>query len=138
MRYFHSQPEVTNGKDQQGFFHRLDLIVDGEKIGQAEMFYKNAPFPFYYLSWIDIVAHRRGRGYGKTLLTAINRFLDSKGRSGLLRNVIFAEDPTSSIYQKNGWRQISGREGWYIYNPPNNLIPERLNKALYENEQMMD
>jgi len=133
----HYQPEETNEKGE-GYFHKLDLIVDGENIGKAELFYKNSPFPFYYLSWIDINPEKRGAGHGKNFLAAINQFLDSKGKSGLLTNSIHNESPAHSMYQNNGWQEIANHQGWYIYNPPKNLFPDRVDKAIHEVRQMME
>ena len=133
----HYQPEETNEKSE-GYFHKLNLIVDGENIGKAELFYKNSPFPFYYLSWIDIKQNKKGVGHGKNFLAAINQFLDLRGKSGLLINSTNAGSPVHSIYQNNGWQKIDNHQDWYIYNPPKNLSPGRVDKANYKIKQMTE
>ena len=83
-----------------------------------------------------IEGKQKGRGFGGALIEQLNNFLDSKGKAGILRNIIDRQNPAFSIYEKRGWRPIEDHEDWLIYNPPKNLTPDRINKAIHGIQDM--
>jgi len=125
-------------EEEREFMHKLELIDSGEHIGELELMYKNHPFPFYYLSYLNIDKPKRGKGYSGFFLENINKFLDSKGKAGLLLNTIYSKDPTSSIYARHGWQEIEGHLGWYIYNAPKNLTKDRVDSAIKDIVAMIE
>ena len=127
----HYSPYEENEKGEN-YLHKLELIIDGQNIGYAKLLYKNSPFPFYYLSSLHIYEQYRGQGNGKDFLASIKNFLDSKGKCGILMNLIQKDSPAKTMYSKYGWQEIPYQSGWYIYNPPKNLSYGQVNKAIYD------
>lgn len=113
------------------YTHRLELNALGKHAGEAELVYRNDPFPFYYLFFLRIDNEQRGKGFGNALVQQLNQFLESRCKTGILKNIIDLQNPTFSIYEKNGWKQIEGNENWLIYNPPKILTSDRINKAIH-------
>lgn len=138
MRNINYQSPKETHEQEDFYFHKLDLIVDGIEIGKAELFYKNSPFPFYYLSWVEIKPEYRGGGHGGFFLAAINEFINERGKAGILTNLIPEDSPAHLVYANYGWQEVGGHSGWYIYNSPYDLSYERLDKAIYAIKQMMD
>lgn len=130
----HYRPEEINEKGGD-YIHRLDLMMNRENIGEAQLIYKNSPFPFYYLSSISIRKDVRGKGEGKNFLVGVNNFLLRKRKAGILVNSIDKNYPENQIYANNGWEPLNN--DYYIFNPPKNLTPDRIKKAVYEIEEMM-
>ena len=132
IEHYHPKEVHEKGED---YIHRLDLQVNGEKIGEAQLIYKNSPFPFYYLSSISIREDLRGNGEGKNFLVSINNFLLKKGKTGILVNSIDENHPANQIYKNYGWTPVGNY--YYIFNPPKNLSPGRVSKAIHEIDEIM-
>ena len=60
---FIKPPEVF---EQTGkHHHRLELTIEGEKIGYFDFEYHNDPFPFYYISFAVLKPANRHQVLGK-------------------------------------------------------------------------
>lgn len=131
MRLFKHRHPPESYKQMGTYTHRLELNFSGQNVGEAELVCRNDPFPFYYLFFLRIDNEQKGRDFGGALVEQLNSFLDSKGKVGILRNIIDHKNPAFLIYEKRGWRPIDGHEHWLIYNVPKNLTPDRIDKAIH-------
>lgn len=136
MKSFKHRRPLESREQAGTYTHRLELNWGGEHVGEAELVYRNDPFPFYYLFILRIEGKQQGRGFGGALVEQLNNFLDSKGKAGILRNIINHDNPACSIYENRGWQPIEGNESWFIYNPPEHLTPDRIRKAIHGIEDM--
>ncbi len=128
-KFEHFKPTETEEK-----IHRIELRMDGDQVGFANLEYRNRPFPFYYVKLVFVLPHARNLGFGKEILAELNNFLDSHKKAGLLLNSIDEDDPAYSIYEKAGWKPIKHGSHCYSYNLPTGLTEGRLEKAVYEVE----
>lgn len=118
------------------YAHKLKLSVDQTEVGDATLLYLGSPFPLYYLSNLSIDPRYRGFGHGSYLLQGFNQFLDETGKSGLLVNSINRGNPTHQIYKRNGWLGIDNHPDWYVYNLPEGLTSDQVNRAVYNVDQL--
>ncbi len=128
IEHVHPERSEAEGKDT---LHRLELMDDGQKVGFAELEYRNDPFPYYYVVYLEVKEQSRGQGYGRDVLRALNDFLDQRGRTGILTDTITPNSPAAGMYARNNWEPIVGQDGWYIHNPPKNIGDARIQKALF-------
>ena len=129
----YKKPPETENK-----FHRLDLIIDGENIGFAEMEFRNNPFPFYYIELVFVKEIMRGQGLGVKIVEKINEFLDEKGKPGILLNSISSDlAHIKTIYQNHVWKAVQGRPIYFTYKLPE-LPKGRLDKAIFELSGSLD
>jgi GNAT superfamily N-acetyltransferase len=88
-------------------FHTFEIHTeDGEVLGYLNMIYLRKPIPCYYLVYVEVLPHFRGRGLGNKILRTFREFVENKGALGLLDNIIPSEEPTYDIYAKAGWKCI--------------------------------
>lgn len=113
MKVEHTSPK----KEVFPKVHILALTNEhGVKIGEAELMYFGRPFRFYYLFFIGVPPEHRGKGFGSFLINSLNAFLNERKSAGLLRNIISTQNPTHSIYHKNGWESVSNFPNWLVFN----------------------
>jgi GNAT superfamily N-acetyltransferase len=87
--------------------HTFEIHTEGgEALGYLNMIYLSKPIPCYYLVYVEILPHFRGRGLGNKILKAFREFAEGKEAIGLLDNIIPPDEPTYSIYTKLGWKCI--------------------------------
>lgn len=123
-------PEVF---EQMGaYHHRLELTIEGEKVGYVNFEYRNKPFPFYYISFGVLNLANRAKGWGKEAMLTINAFLDSHGKAGILMDAIPEDSPAHGMYAKYGWTPVAEKPDWYSYNLPKNLATTRVEEAIYK------
>ena len=65
-------------------------------------------------------------------MLAINTFLESHGKAGILSNAIPKEHPAHDMYAKCGWTPVVGKPDWYSYNLPKKLPTTRVEEAIYK------
>lgn len=120
--------------------HRWELKDGRRVLGHADAWYKNAPFPFFFVSLEIPKKERRGKGYGTALLHALTDQIKSRGAAGILHDsiAVFEEnDPAAEgMYERNGWQGIStnssiGRK-WMAFNLPEGVTPDKLDRAIRE------
>jgi len=114
--------------------HSFHIIVEKEDRGSLHVKYMNKPFPYYYASYLEVNPKEQGKGYGKQLLLKFNKFLDEKGKMGILCDTIDPSDNPDAVgmYERNGWTRISDGDEWLYYNKPNSISQELLEKAVRE------
>ena len=114
--------EMSNG------FRTLEINAEtGENLGRLNMLYLKKPIPCYYLVYVEVAGPYRRKGLGNRILEHFKDFLVEKSAMGILDNIIPEEDPSYSIYSKQGWEPLEAflgdgtgeRENHFmIYVPP--------------------
>lgn len=82
---------------------------DGEPVGRAWVALdhpRGAP-DVAFLYDIEVVEHRRGLGFGRALLTAVERAALEAGASSLELNVFGANDRAISLYSSAGYTVVT-------------------------------
>ncbi len=94
-------------EDTQNGFQIFEINSDtGETLGRLNMLYLKKPIPCYYLVYVEVAAPFRRKGLGNRILEYFRDFLAEKSAVGILDNIIPEEDPTYSIYFKQGWEPV--------------------------------
>lgn len=124
-----SHPEQSKATEGE-YLHKLKLSVEGHLVGEAEFFYKSEPFPFYYIHFVLVKTEHRGKGYGTKIIEGVNTFLDERGKTGILYDVIEPDNPATGLYGRHRWSSILGTKNWYIHNPPKNCTDAMLVRAI--------
>lgn len=110
---------------EHGMRHIHEFILDGEKIGRAELSYFSRPIKFYCLQYIEIDPEHTGKGHGSGLMAAVEYFLKEKKAAGILIDIMDPEEDAYGMYERRGWKKMdlpSGQEdNWYGYNLPENV-----------------
>jgi hypothetical protein len=83
----------------------------GENLGRLNMLYLKKPIPCYYLVYVEVGGPFRKKGLGNRILEYFKDFLIEKSAIGILDNIIPEEDPTYSIYTKQGWEPLEAFTG---------------------------
>jgi hypothetical protein len=78
----------------------------GENLGRLNMLYLKKPIPCYYLVYVEVGGPFRTKGLGNRILEYFKDFLIEKSAIGILDNIIPEEDPSYSIYSKQGWEPL--------------------------------
>jgi hypothetical protein len=93
--------EVRNG------FRTFEINAEtGANLGRLNMLYLKKPIPCYYLVYVEVGGPFRRKGLGNRILEYFKDFLIEKSAIGILDNIIPEEDPTYSIYTKQGWEPL--------------------------------
>jgi len=88
-------------------FHTFEILSDGgEVLGHLNMIYLRKPITSYYLVYVEVLPHFRGKGLGAKILSTFGKFVEASRTIGLLENIILPEEPTYTLYAKHGWRPI--------------------------------
>jgi GNAT superfamily N-acetyltransferase len=106
--------------------HSFDLIVDGRKIGAADLDYFSRPIPMYRLSSLYVGEPRegdiyRGQGYGSTVMARVEAWLLKKKKPGILHDRIDQSSPAKGMYARRGWVPVPDMEDVYVYNWPKDV-----------------
>ena len=104
---FKSLENAVNNKMETRQF----LNENGEVLGFAKIIYFESPFPFYFVVRFEINEDKRGEGYGKEMLLQFNKFLQDSNKVGILIDSIDENNPSSGMYARNGWKEISEHKG---------------------------
>ena len=126
-------------------FHTVEIHTeDGEVLGYLNMVYLSKPIPCYYLVYVEVLLHFRGRGLGGNILRAYRGFAEDRKAVALLDNIIPPEDPAYDIYSRLGWKpaeemigeSLINEKGHYMVYVPAAVKMEdlgcRLKKALFK------
>jgi hypothetical protein len=93
--------EVRNG------FRTFEINAqNGENLGRLNMLYLKKPIPCYYLVYVEVGGPFRRKGLGNRILEYFKDFLVEKSAIGILDNIIPEEEPSYSIYSKQGWEPL--------------------------------
>ena len=132
-------------KEGHPMFHTFEIHANGGDIlGYLNTIYLRKPLPCYYLVYVEVLPHFRGRGLGNKILQSFSELVENTGALGLLDNIILPEEPTYNIYTKHGWKSIEGLIGdskvngdghYMVFVPTSIEIPdlrEKLIKLLFK------
>lgn len=132
-------------KEGHSMFHTFEIHANGgDVLGYLNTIYLRKPLPCYYLVYVEVLPHFRGRGLGNKILQSFREFAENTGALGLLDNIILPEEPTYNIYTNLGWKRIqefmdgsviSGEEHYMVFLPASFKIPdlkERLIKLFFK------
>ena len=106
--------------------HRFDVLVDGKKIGAAEVDYFSKPVPLYQVTELYVDFEHKGKGHASKILEQIEKFLDNKKKPGVLVDAIISGDPAQGMYARRGWKEVPGSMGMHVYNWPEDASLEAL------------
>jgi GNAT superfamily N-acetyltransferase len=115
IRYRSPKESMEEGDDPQ---HTFDLIVNGEKIGSAEINYLSKPLPLYQLTDLYVDFEHRGKGYASKLMDQVECWLKERKKPGVLVEAILEGDPALGMYAKRGWVPVPDSFGLHVYNWP--------------------
>ncbi len=94
-------------EEAQNGFGTFEITGEnGENLGRLNMLYLKKPIPCYYLVYVEVGGPFRRKGLGKRILEYFKDFLVQKSAIGILDNIIPEEDPSYSIYSKQGWEPL--------------------------------
>jgi hypothetical protein len=125
--------EVQNG------FRTFEINAEsGENLGRLNMLYLKKPIPCYYLVYVDVGGPFRRKGLGNRILEYFKDFLIEKSAIGILDNIIPEEDPSYSIYSKQGWEPLEafigdgagGRENNFMIYVPSRWQAKQLREPI--------
>ena len=103
----------------------IDMVVDGEVIGNAQLYYFSKPFPLYEIGSIVVNEEKRGEGYGSKIMAYLETMLKEKGRAGVLIDGTDPSSPVSGMYARRGWEKVPNSP-WWSYNIPKSGSIEQL------------
>lgn len=108
------------------YCHKMELIIDGERVGEADVEYYSKPFPLYQITHLSVEYKRQGQGFGRKLMEYIENFLKKKGKAGVLADAIYPDSPAAGMYARRGWKEVPGSCGLYCYNLPKKATIDQL------------
>ena len=101
--------------------HRFDLIVDGERIGAAEIDYFSKPLPLYQVTDLYVEYEHKGKGYASQIMNQVEAWLHNRKKPGVLVEAILEGDPAQGMYEKRGWKPVPDSNGLFVYNWPEDV-----------------
>lgn len=108
IKYSSPKDSLEQGESPQ---HRFDLMVEGKKIGVAEVDYFSKPLPLYQITELYVDFEHKGKGYASKILEQVEAFLEKKKKPGVLVDAIMVGDPASGLYARRGWKKVSNSGG---------------------------
>ena len=111
-------PKETFAEDESGQ-HKIEVKIDGEVIGGAEIDYYSKPFPLYQITdlWVDY--KEKGKGYASKIMDEVETMLKRKKRPGVLVDAISPGDPEVGMYQRRGWEEVPTMPTLLVFNLKN-------------------
>ena len=101
--------------------HRFDFVVDGERIGAAEIDYFSKPLPLYQVTDLYVDFEHKGKGYASQIMDQVETWLRERKKPGILVEAILDGDPAQGIYERRGWKPVPNSFGQHVYNWPDNV-----------------
>jgi len=104
-----SGSRIDRFKPEEGHngFRTFEINAEtGENLGRLNMLYLKKSIPCYYLVYVEVGGPFRKKGLGNRILEYFKDFLIEKSAIGILDNIIPEEDPSYSIYSKQGWEPL--------------------------------
>jgi GNAT superfamily N-acetyltransferase len=100
--------------------HKLELRLDGEVIGGAEIDYYSKPLPFYQLTDLWVEHEYAGRGNASRIMDQVENFLKERRKPGVLVEAIL-DDSAQGMYERRGWMPVPDGLGRHVYNWPDGV-----------------
>lgn len=108
--------------EEEGFGqHRFDLIIDGVKMGGAEINYFSKPLPLYQLTDLYVESEFQGKGLGAQIIDQFEKMLLTRKKPGVLVDAIFEDSKAKGMYERRGWKEIPGSYGLCVFNWPEDV-----------------
>jgi GNAT superfamily N-acetyltransferase len=109
--------ERFRSAEGHSMFRTFEIHANGgDVLGYLNTIYFRKPLPCYYLVYVEVLPHFRGRGLGNKVLQSFREFVENTGALGLLDNIILPEEPTYNIYTNLGWKRIQDLMGSRVIN----------------------
>jgi GNAT superfamily N-acetyltransferase len=118
IQYLSPKESMENGDEPQ---HHFDLIIDGEKIGSAEINYFSKPIPLYQVTDLYVDFEHKGKGYASKIMDEVEKWIRSRRKPGILVDAIMEGDVAQGMYEKRGWLKVPSNRGLYVLNWPNDV-----------------
>lgn len=118
IKYSSPEESIEQGEEPQ---HRFDLMIDGKKIGAAEMNYYSKPLPLYQLTDLYVDFEHKGKRYASKILEQVEDFLKRRKKPGVLVDAILDDDPASGMYARRGWQRVPNMIGLHVFNWPKDV-----------------
>ncbi len=115
---------MEGGEEPQ---HRFDLMVDGEKIGAAEINYFSKPIPLYQVTDLYVDFEHKGKGHASHILNQVEGWIKARGKPGVLVDAIMDGAPAQGMYSRRGWVAVPGGRGLHVFNWPADVDMSVLN-----------
>lgn len=103
--------------------HTIDIFLDGEWAGNAELVYFGKPIPVLYLDFMGLREQERFRGkkLGSAMIEQVNAYIKERGKMGVLFDEI--DERASGMYERHGWTK-SDLPGISVFNLPKSAKSE--------------
>lgn len=124
--------------------HGIKIMELMEDIGDHELkvighcTYKiyQEPFPFIYVSWVvrkkklepRSEAGLQDKTTGDLVMKQMNGYIEERKLPGILSNVTPSGVSAHSLYERNGWKQLTGK--WMGYNLPEDLSEKQIEEMI--------
>lgn len=116
----YSSPKESIEQDEMPQ-HRFDLIVDGERIGAAEINYFSKPLPLYQVTDLYVDFEHKGKGYASQIMDQVETWIRERKKPGILAEAILDGDPAQGMYERRGWKPVPNSFGLHVYNWPDDV-----------------
>lgn len=113
INYLSPEEVLEKGEIPQ---HHFDLIIDGKKIGSAEIDYFSKPLPLYQVTDLYVDFEYKGKGYASQIMFKVEEWLIERKKPGVLVEAILSGDPAGGMYKKRGWVEVPGEYGLHVFN----------------------
>lgn len=112
--------------------HLFTISEDGVTFSEAILikYGRQCDYPFYHLISLKTEIQRRGQGLATKNLLEINNFLVNEGIVGILENGILSTNLCYTMYENNGWEKLSKHPDWMMYNKPEAMNIEDIDKMV--------
>ncbi|HWP61472.1 MAG TPA: GNAT family N-acetyltransferase [Candidatus Paceibacterota bacterium] len=102
--------------------HRFDLLIDGEKIGSAEIDYFSKPLPLYQLTDLYVDFEHQGKGHASEIMEQVEAFLRDRKKPGVVADAILDSNAAAGMYDRRGWQKTNASLGpSHVYNWPEDV-----------------
>jgi GNAT superfamily N-acetyltransferase len=115
--FIYTDPEKNYNERNEGI-HTIDLVLDGEVIGSAELTYYSKPIPLYQLSELYVEFEYQGQGRASAIMDQVESFIKKRGKAGTLVDGIMMGNPASGMYKKRGWLEVPSIPDLFVFNLP--------------------
>ena len=123
MKYTNAKESVMENKG-----HTIHIEIDDKEVASADYEYFSKPVSFYYIKKINTHPEYQKEGYGTKIIEAIENRLLKKKKIGVLDDVISSDSHACGWYEKRGWKKVSTSNTMYVFNMPEDINPEILNR----------
>lgn len=101
----YKKPKEMKDDGEIDRYHRIELAVEGVPLGYAELQYMSKPIPSFLVDMVFIKKSIRGYGFGGAIMKKINDYIISRGKTGILCNVIEEDQNAHKMYANYGWHE---------------------------------